>query len=240
MKLTCFKLVDELPEIRPAPFQREWMDNTREKFAYRCLPLTIANSEGWEMLCPVDFTAEWDGSDGFSAIHIVAEGARHLAPISHFGAGILTFHVNVLFKTEPGYNLYVTGPVNEPKDGIQALTGIVETDWSPYTFTMNWKFTRKNTQVCFWKGEPFCFFFPVPRGLNESIETEVRRLDEDPELAKSYGAWQQSRDSFISTQRKTRESGWQKDYYHGKQPSGEHGIPEHQIKIKLRPFKETT
>ena len=37
----------------------------------------------------------------------------------------------------------VTGPFNQPKDAIQPLTAIVETDWAPFTFTMNWKFTRR-------------------------------------------------------------------------------------------------
>ena len=39
----------------------------------------------------------------------------------------------------------VQGPINRPKDGIAALPGIIETDWSPYSFTMNWMFTRPGT-----------------------------------------------------------------------------------------------
>jgi Family of unknown function (DUF6065) len=43
-----------------------------------------------------------------------------------------------VFRTPPGCNLYVRGPANSPKDGIAALEGIIETDWSEATFTMNW------------------------------------------------------------------------------------------------------
>ena len=41
-----------------------------------------------------------------------------------------------------GWNTFVTGPMNGIKDGIAPLSGVIETDWSPYSFTMNWRFTR--------------------------------------------------------------------------------------------------
>jgi hypothetical protein len=77
---------------------------------------------------------------------------------SHFGSGILTFNVGVIITTCPGYDLWVSGPVNEFKDGIQALSAVIETYWMLVVFTMNWKFTRSNFKVRFKKGESFCFF----------------------------------------------------------------------------------
>ncbi len=41
--------------------------------------------------------------------------------------------------------MWVGGPPNHIKDGIQPLTGLVETDWLPFPFTMNWMFTRKGS-----------------------------------------------------------------------------------------------
>ena len=55
------------------------------------------------------------------------------------------------------------------KDGIQALEGVIETDWATSTFTMNWKLTRQCEWVSFKKGEPFCMLVPVPRGLSEQL-----------------------------------------------------------------------
>src|SRR4051812_12634224 len=43
------------------PPQRAWMDATTERFAYRCLPMVIANQAGWMIENPVDFTASWNG-----------------------------------------------------------------------------------------------------------------------------------------------------------------------------------
>ena len=42
-----------------------------DRHPYRCLPLTMANTTGWEILCPVGFTAEWNGG---------MHAGRHHAP----------------------------------------------------------------------------------------------------------------------------------------------------------------
>jgi len=41
--------------IVPASSMRDWMDKTHERFAYRCLPLTIANQTGWCVIDPLTF-----------------------------------------------------------------------------------------------------------------------------------------------------------------------------------------
>ena len=83
------KLIAYLPEgdhidIRPAPVERPWMEATDQRFAYRCLPLNIANASGWEILCPSAFTAAWDGGKGIESIQVRAEGEAPAPAISHF------------------------------------------------------------------------------------------------------------------------------------------------------------
>src|ERR1700722_20112878 len=117
MRLVCYATSGEPPRIVPAPVERTWMDQTAEGFAYRCLPLNIANAHGWLILNPTPFVAEWSGRIGLDGVMVrpIAAGAPMIAS-SHFGSGVLTFNVNVLFRTEPGWALIVTGPFNQPKD----------------------------------------------------------------------------------------------------------------------------
>src|SRR3954471_4050967 len=61
MKLECFPTNDRPPEIVPGRPQRNWMETFVYRHPYRCLPLTMANSTGWEILCPVSFTISWNG-----------------------------------------------------------------------------------------------------------------------------------------------------------------------------------
>ena len=59
--LECYPMASRPPDIVPGRPQRGWMDRFSERHPYRCLPMTMANSTGWEILCPVGFTAEWNG-----------------------------------------------------------------------------------------------------------------------------------------------------------------------------------
>ena len=221
------------------------MDATPQQFAYRCLPLNIANACGWVIRSPVAFKAIWDGKPGKEAIRIGSNGPAHLLPLSHFGSGVLTFHVNALFRTEPGINLFVGGPPNAPKDAIQPLSGIVETDWAPYTFTMNWIFTRPGVPIRFDEGEPFCFFFPLDVAMVEAAQPEVREIADEPALQAAYGDWSARRTAFneelMIEGSQARTEKWQKGYFKGRNPDGSAQTPEgaafkHRTKVRLRPF----
>jgi hypothetical protein len=236
------------PTVRivPASRWRDWMNATEQRVANRCLPLLMANQSGWVMLNPVPFTVKWDGRDAQAALTFeYPEGTpdeRQIA-ISHFGYGIVTFRFQDMIQTSPGYNLMVRGPTNSPKDGVAALDGMVETDWSAAPFTMNWKLTRPG-EVRFEQDEPFCHIFPVRRGELERFAPESRRLETDPELAKRVEAWGAKRAMVILATRLNREGGdeswrryWMDDYFKGRSPTGQ-SSPEHQTTLRLRPLGE--
>jgi hypothetical protein len=241
MKLVAYPVEGHSIDIRPAPATREWMDATKNAFAYRCLPLNIANAHGWEVLCPVSFAALWSGGQEPGAVGVTLQGETLNPPYGHFGHGILTFDINCVFRTEPGYDLLVQGPANRPKDGIAALSGIIETDWAPYTFTMNWQFTRPGHSVTFAKGEPICSFFPVARSSLESVTPVLGAIGEDPELARAFADWKSKRDRFVVERKDPSSTAaaekWQKDYFRGLKPDGEsRGTDDHRTRVRLKPF----
>jgi hypothetical protein len=245
MELTAYLHPGWAPLIRAAPATRAWMSETPESFAYRCLPLNIANAHGWEMLSPCGFEAVWDGGAGTPAVTIQLEpGAdSQRGPVSLFGQGVITFHVEAIFRTPPGWDLWVGGPPNGMKDAIAPLTGIIETDWSPFTFTMNWRFTRPGQPVRFEAMEPFCFLFPVQRGSVEAFEPAFAPLAADPATAARFRAWSEARDDFHTRMRreppKTAADRWQKHYYRGVDVAGESLVPDHRTKLRLKAFDRT-
>jgi hypothetical protein len=241
-KLVAYVMEGHTLHIRPAPMERDWMDQTNQRFAYRCLPMNIANAHGWELLTPSGFTARWNGAPAKDAVQVIPDRHGDAPPaIGHFGHGVLTFHLPCLFKTEPGIDLFVTGPLNRPKDGIGALTGIVETDWSSYSFTMNWLFTRPYADVHFDQGEPYAHLFPVERGALEQVEPEIRPLSEAPQMEREYRTWSESRSGFNADLERPDSAAvrerWQKSYFRGQTPLGEPAPQTHQSRLRLRPFE---
>ena len=244
-KLIAFGLPRQQLDIRPAPYERDWMDATGSRYAYRCLPLTIANAHGWEILCTEGFSAWWNGEAGNNALTILPDVAGQKPAVSHFGSGIITFHISAVFRTEPGYDLMVQGPINRPKDAIAPLSGLVETDWTASTFTMNWKFTRPKTVIRFEKGEPFCHVFPARRGELERIEPEFRPIEENPQLKAEFDAWTASRANFLEGLRtpgsEAANAKWQKHYYRGQNLDGsEIAGDDHRTRIRLKQFARSS
>lgn len=231
------------PFVRPAPATRRWMDETAESFAYRCLPLNIANSHGWEFLTACGFSAEWNGGRATTDITVTPDriDGPNL-PVSIFGYGVLTFHVQALIRTPPGWNIYVTGSPNDLRDGIAPLSGVIEADWSPYSFTMNWKFTRPGS-IRFEAGEPFLFFFPVERGGLRRFEPRVASFAEEPEVADQFQRWSRSRDAFrveiedrLRKEPVTPSEKWQKRYYRGVDMDDRPGVADHEARLRLPVF----
>lgn len=227
-------------DLVPAPRERGWMNSTRERFANRCLPLLMANQAGWVVVNDAPVRARWNGGAGPDAVEFDYAARSLFRPTSHFGHGIITWSLPFLFRTPPGFNLLVRGPVNDPKDGIAALEGIVETDWAPSTFTVNWKFTRPDVWTTFDKGEAVCLLAPQRRGELDEFEPKTVSIAAAPdELRADYDAWRASRRDFNADLRRpaslARQAGWQKDYFRGRLPDGTVAA-QHETRIRLKPF----
>lgn len=242
MKFEFLTTDSDLVDLRANSPQRQWMDDTSESFAYRCLPLNIANAHGWSFHLKQDILVHWDGRREQDAITIKSDKPTERIASSVFGHGIITFHTHGVFQTETGWDLMVGGSVNDPKDGISPLTGVIETDWAPYSFTMNWKVTRPNHWVLFKQGDVFCSVMPVQRGLLQSLTPEIKPLQSNPSLHEEHTLWGQSRHKFNQDLKKqdsyAQDKKWQKDYYRGKRPDGSDGASDHIIKLRLNEFKK--
>jgi hypothetical protein len=216
------------------------MDEFPSRHPYLCLPMAIANTHGWEILSPCDFAIDWTGGPEKSDITFRAlDDYPYLWNFaeSHFTRGIATLRTGYVFRTDPGWNLMVSGPLNNPKDGIAPLSGVVETDWVPYPFTMNWQLTRAGS-VTFEKDEPFCLIYPILQKALEETTPEIFNLAGDAALKKEYEGWNNSRNEFFSRldaqDPAALKEAWQRFYFKGERPDGE-AAPSHRIKMRLNP-----
>ncbi|HWG58689.1 MAG TPA: DUF6065 family protein [Candidatus Acidoferrales bacterium] len=247
LRLIAYKTGRTALPIEVASADRQWMDETPYGFANRCLPLRIANQAGWVILNDRKIEATWNGKAGAGDLRIKYYKTRPdediskqpLFALSHFGSGILTWKIPYVFRTPPGYDLYVRGVTNCYKDGASALDGIVETEWSAGTFSMNWKLTRRKLTVTFEKGEPICMIFPWPRRDLERFRPEVKHIEQDQELAGKFKRWLAERESFIEKLNSAKTAVWQGDYYAGRFFQGA-PFPEHQLKLEVHEFEDGT
>ncbi len=244
LELECFPTAQRPPEIVPGRPQRAWMDRFDQRHPYRCLPLTMANTTGWELLCPMAFTAEWNGGTNQRDITFKSDYPHPDFDDfikSHFSGGVLTFHPGYLFRTPNRWSMWVSGPPNHIKDGIQPLTALVETDWLPFPFTMNWIFTRPG-RIRFEKKEPFCFMTLMQDKQLEAFDVVQRSLEGNKALKDQYDAWTGRREEFNKGLRnrdpETIREAWQRFYFKGEMPDETGPSPaEHVNKRRLKALR---
>lgn len=241
IELECFKIGDiKFPLVPASPF-RDWMDAFPNPHPYRCLPLSIANAHAWHILCPFKLEIMWNGGPEIKDLEVKSDA---IAPdlLSHvvrsnFSRGIATFHVGYMFRTPPEWNLMISGPYNEPKDGIYPLTGIIETGWLPYPFTMNWQLTRPGI-ITFEKDEPICSIMPIPKSYIENVTPKIYAQTDDPILDYEHNAFREERERFSKKlsekDPETKKRAWQKHYFTGQMPDGTQAIDNHQTKLRLK------
>jgi len=240
LNLTFFTFDNAPFKLRAARVERDWMSATPGNFAYRCLPLNIANSGGWEILNNTKFSSVWDGGNKPNAVRVFSKSPCDAS--AHFGCGILTFSISCLIQSSSKVNLWVGGPVNSAKDGISPLTAIVETNWSPYSFTMNWRFTRPDHEVTFEKDEPICHIFPISMDLLEATSPNIEPIQNSPCLEKQHDDWSIDRRRFnteLPIKGSAAESEkWQRLYQRGLFPDGKPTEQPHRTKVRLKVIKD--
>lgn len=166
-------------DVVPLKVKRDWMSDSKDNFAYKCVPLNIANQYGWAVLSPVDFTVTWNSGTEVKDIVVDVQEERYKQRfISHFGESVLTIVLDFIVKTPENYSIYVRGIPNQQKVGITSLDAIVETDWLPFTFTYNFRLNSPGVYT-FKKGEPLFCFFPIERATVENFDLVESHIEED-------------------------------------------------------------
>jgi len=197
VKVSLTRTHQNPPEIRQAAVRRDWMDDTYKKHAYKCLPLTEANVNGWDMILQQDVVIQWDG--GLTVPRVLSgekmtfetNGQTYERNIVMPSiVGIMSFTVGWSFSTPPGTATWISGSPNYFVDGAVPLTAHIPSDWWPDEFNMNWKITKIGEPVTFPAGSPFMFFQFYDTSLMPSVEFEVENYWDKPELSaarQSYG-----------------------------------------------------
>ena len=177
--------------------KREWFS----KHAYYCLPLVMGNQHGFGLRSLYDLELTWNGGEtpADTTIRILNtdDQARHASLqviSSHFGLGIVTVQTAFALRTPPNVSLMTIQPPNIFIDGLQNLTGVIETDNLRRDFTFNLKLTRPDFTVQVKQGDILSAFIPYPRGFIDNFELvdacsvlDTETIQQEQKAAKDAG-----------------------------------------------------
>ena len=159
--------------VRANAVEREWISTETGGNGYRCIPLNMASSLGWSFLTPFTLAVIYDGKRlAISAKDKRIDATRLVT--DQFGAGIFTFYVAVVFRTPPGHNLLVTGPMNEPRRGATPRNGFVDKTGRG-EFHDELEDHRAQLSGGFPSWRPLLHVFPLSQKICRRVRTAVLR-----------------------------------------------------------------
>lgn len=211
--------------------KRDWF----VKHAYFCLPLTIGNQYGFAIKSLKTFSVIWDGGEGSQNVKIeILDDGEHTgyqSINSHFGMGTVTIQNRFTFRTPPDINLMTINPPNHWIDGIQHMTGVIETDNLRRDFTFNLKVTRKNEKIIINKGDYIGCVLPIPRYFVEGFELQngydiftKEEIEEEQQVMREFGIERSTKDI-------EKPNGNGRRYFNGEDVRG---CPFHNHQTKLQ------
>jgi hypothetical protein len=202
MKLTCYQVDPQPAELVPGSPDREWMDRFSDRHPYRCLPLVVANTTGWALLSPVSFTATWTGGPRTEDIRLdprwrYAEGLLDRWAVSHFSGGVLTFHTGYLFRTDPGWDLWVRRPAQSCQGWHPAAHGRGRDLLAAVSFHDELALHAPGHDLV-QEGRAVLLHHPIPHEPMDEMQPIIKSIHDDPELKRQYDAWGASRTNFLN------------------------------------------
>lgn len=156
--------------ISQSPVKRDWMENTHEKHAYNCFPVTLTNSLGWTVSFPEDIHFVWDGISDTNANHVkILQGNKYA--YSDRSNATLSFNTGIVFNTEENVSLLTMPVPNLFSEDYQIFTTIISTSFFKNEFPIVAKIIAPNKVITIKAGTPIATILPI--SLSEINNSEI-------------------------------------------------------------------
>lgn len=190
IKLSAEQLEYSKVLISPMSIKRDWMDETPDKHAYRCFPVTQANMIGWNLSFSEEVSFIWNGINDTSSENIkIFKGEKF--SYSGRGQSTVSFSTGLTFRSQENISLFTINPVNYFNDKFETVSSLISTSWYDTPFPLAIKAREANNTITIKAGDPVATIIPV--SLTQMDNTSIDLFDYlDPERKRqnaqqSYG-----------------------------------------------------
>jgi hypothetical protein len=233
LNISVEKTIDSKIDILPMSIKRDWMDQTSEKHAYRCFPVTQANMIGWSLSCSKDIRFTWNGINDQSGDNVeILEG--HDFCYTGRGQSTLSFNTGLIFKTDNNVSFFTINPVNYFNDDFETMSSLISTSFYGKPLPLAIKARSSNKEILIKAGTPIATIIPISlTSIDESSIQINKYQDKDRKKereSRSYGE---------AAQEINKTGQWTDWYRNAVNEKGE-SLGSHEVKsLKLRVIDNT-
>jgi hypothetical protein len=209
-------------KIEQTKVQRDWMNLTDDRHAYKCFPISLANSIGYSISFLEDIEFVWDGISDSSDTHVkIIRGMDSCTPAR--GNGTISFHSGISFKTDPDVSMLSIVPPNYFIDGATPFTSIISTSFHDDMLPVAWKITRPNVNIIIPAGTPVITIIPISLKNLTTFELNLH----DKIYDENFNAEQQKK---LEVWEKISKEGGFTNFYRDAVDYNGNSIGEHEVK----------
>lgn len=163
----------EYGKIEQLPLQRDWMDDTFDRHAYQCFPVSLSNRLGWGISYPEDITFIWDGINDSTDKHVkIISGHKYV----HSGRGnrTISFYTDLVFTSDETMSLLTIPVPNQFIRGAQCMSTIISPTALQGELPIAWMITEPNIEITIPAGTPIAAVLPISINQIQDYEAVVK------------------------------------------------------------------
>lgn len=225
--------VGEYPaDIQQLPIKRDWMEQTHEKHAYNCFPVTLTNGIAFGLSFPEDISFMWDGISDTNPGHVkIISGHKYI--YTERANATISFHTGLRFETDENLSLMVMPVPNLFIDGAQCFTTAITTSFFSGEIPCAWRITRPHYPIKIKANTPFAAVLPISISELNNSSVTIKNINELPQANYNGDEYQRSVSEILS------QGKWTNFYRNAVDHKG-NSIGSHEAKaIRLRVVDET-
>jgi hypothetical protein len=174
MKITVYKNTQTRSKIEQTKVKRDWMDDTLDAHAYKCFPVSLANTVGWSISFLDDIEFIWDGISDTTPDHVTILSGPVGVPTTVRGNATISFYSGFYFDTPENVSMLQIVPPNFFVDGATPFTTVISTSVLKEAIPIAWRITRPNTIIKIPAGMPVATFIPISLKEYQDVELEIK------------------------------------------------------------------
>jgi hypothetical protein len=174
INISVEKNINSAISISPMSIKRDWMDQTPDKHAYRCFPVTQANMIGWNLSWEKDIRFVWNGINDTSQDNVKILTEDNFLYTGR-GQSTLSFVTGLTFKTENNISLFTINPVNYFNEDFETMSSLISTSWFDNNLPLAIKAKVANKEIFIKAGQPIATIIPI--SLTDLDNTSIKIYD---------------------------------------------------------------
>ena len=177
--ITAYKVNPISANIEQLPIKRDWMEDTNDRHAYNCFPVTLSNGLGWGISYPEDIVFRWNGISDYSP-HNVQIISGHQYVYTERANASLSFKTGLTFVTNENLSILHMPVPNLFSDEFIPFTTLISTSFFKGELPSAIRIIKANKEIIIKANTPVVSIIPISLSNFQNSKIDLYNFNQIP------------------------------------------------------------